>query len=104
MTKRTIDSKVYSELPQEQQLDILRTDGAYVGKRIASNQTVILYQLYGFYVELFFTKYRKEVGHFVVSDNTDVLDPYLKQINVRDLDFSAPLSHNRTDFDTNISS
>lgn len=85
MTKKAIGSKEFKELTEERQLDILQQDGVYVGKRKLGEQTVVLYQLSGFYVEVFYEHYRKKIERIITSDNTDILQPYISQVNVRDL-------------------
>lgn len=86
MTKKAIGLAEYIELEEDQQFDILHRDGVYIGKRKPGKQTVVLFQLYGFYVEVFYKHYRRHVDHTVATDNADILQPYIDQINVRDLD------------------
>jgi hypothetical protein len=43
-----------------------------------------LFQLHGFYVEVFYKQYRKIIDHIITSDSTEILHPYLDQINIRD--------------------
>lgn len=86
MTKKAIGLVEYTGLTQDQQFDILQRDGVYVGKRKSGKQTAVLFQLYGFYVEVFYKQYRKQVDRTIATDSTDILQPYIDQINVRDLD------------------
>ena len=86
MTKRAISLAEFQELSNDMQLDILQVDGAHVGKRNFMGNKVILFQLYGFYVEVHYITYRKEVSHFITSDNSEILQPYLNQIQVQGLD------------------
>lgn len=86
MTKRAIGLAEYNELEEDQQFDILHRDGVYVGKRKWNRQTIVLFQLYGFYVEIHYQQYRKQIERTVATDNTDILQPYLNQVNIRDLD------------------
>ena len=85
MTKKALSLTEFMDLPQELQFEVLHRNGVYVGKRKVSQQTVVLFQLHGFYVELYYKQYRKEVDHLITSDHTDILQPYLDQIEVRDL-------------------
>lgn len=85
MTKKAIGSAEFKELSQEMQFDMLHTNGVYVGKRKVENQTVVLFQLSGFYVEVFYKQYRKKIDHTVISDSADILQPYMNQIQVRDI-------------------
>jgi hypothetical protein len=84
MTKKVLRLNDFLELSEKEQFDLLHTDGVHVGKRKIEKQTVILFQLYGFYVEVFYRQYRKVVDHVRTSESTDILQPYLHQIHVRD--------------------
>lgn len=86
MTKKALSLSEFMDLPQELQFEVLHKHGVYVGKRKIDKQTVVLFQLHGFYVEVFYKQYRKVIDHLITSDSTDILQPYLDQINIRDLD------------------
>jgi hypothetical protein len=86
MTKKVINLAEYKELSWDLQLNILHQDGVHVGKRVIQGQRIILFQLYGFYVEVYYSDYRKEVSHIITSASADILQPYLDQIHIRDLD------------------
>jgi hypothetical protein len=86
MTKKAISLAEFDQLPMETKLDILHKDGVHIGKRAVEEQITILYQLYGFYVEVYFREYRKEVSRIVTTENVDILQPYLDQVKIRDLD------------------
>lgn len=85
MTKKALSLAEFVDLPQELQFEVLHKHGVYVGKRKIENQTTVLFQLHGFYVEVFYKQYRKTVAHITTTDNTDILLPYLDQISIRDL-------------------
>ena len=85
MTKKALSLTEFRDLPQELQFEALHKHGVYVGKRKVGKQTVVLFQLHGFYVEVYYKQYRKIIEHIVTSDSTDILQPYLDQINIRDL-------------------
>ena len=85
MTKKAIGQSDFELLSQEMQLDLLHRDGVFVGKRKLSEQTVVLFQLYSFYIEVHYKKYRKNIDHLNITSAIEVLQPYLDQINVRDL-------------------
>lgn len=85
MTKKALSLAEFIELAEEHQFDILHKHGVYVGKRKDNEQTIVLFQLHGFYVEVYYKQYRKTVDRIVTSDNADILQPYLTQIDVRDL-------------------
>ena len=86
MTKKLIDAKEFELLSPEKQLDILQKDGVHIGKRDIEHEKVILYQLYTFYVEVYFEEYRKKVNKMIISDKVDILQPYLDQIKINGID------------------
>lgn len=86
MTKRDIGMREFEELSITFQLETLHRDGVYVGKKLVENDVVILFQLYSFYVEVYFEQYRRDVRFIKTSDSTDLLQPYLGQVHIRDLD------------------
>lgn len=88
MTKKAIGAAEFNELSDEQQLRLLHRDGVYIGKRKLEEQMIVLFQLYGFYVEVYYRQYRRVVERLYVTTEADVLQPYLNQVNVRDLDKS----------------
>ncbi|MDB5197728.1 MAG: hypothetical protein JWP88_2099 [Flaviaesturariibacter sp.] len=72
-------------LDESDQLDCLYEQGAYIGKRKESYQNILLYQLEGFYVEVFYYKHRCYCTNIRCSQSTTLLDPYLEDINVEHL-------------------
>ena len=89
MTKKLIRLADFIKLTQERQFDILHQDGVYVGKRKMAKQTVVLFQLYAFYVEVFYSQYRKQADRVVVSEDPEFLLPYIDQVHVKDLGQNA---------------
>lgn len=67
------------------QINMLHREGIYVGKRKSSEQTIVLYQLETFYVEIFYNRYRYFIHSISCSQSTAVLNPYLQQIDVEEL-------------------
>ena len=72
-------------LPEQDQIDILYQFGIYIGKHKQAVSINLLYQLEGFYVEVFYRKYRSHVKHLHCFESTEFLDPYLEQIDVENL-------------------
>ena len=68
-----------------EQLDLLRTEGLYVGKRKEEDLIALLYQLDSFYVEIFYRKHRFHVVQLRCTRSTSILHPYLEQIDVEAL-------------------
>lgn len=72
-------------LSEADQLDILYAHGVYAGKRRQGYQNVLLYQLEGFYVEIFYYKHRCYATAIRCFRSTSLLDPYLEDIHVAHL-------------------
>ena len=72
-------------LPEPRQIDELYESGVYLGKRKEAFSIILLYQLEGFYVEVYYRKYRSHVKHLHCFESTELLDPYLEQIDVENL-------------------
>jgi len=69
-------------LSEREQLDILHTEGAYIGKRKEGELSILLYQLEGFYVEIFYRKHRSQIKSIRSFTTTVLLEPYLTQIDI----------------------
>ncbi len=72
-------------LSQREQIDLLYTQGVYLGKKKRDKQTCILYQLAYFYVELQYRRYRYYIDEVRCFESTAYLDPYLQEINIEEL-------------------
>ena len=66
----------------KEKMDLLQHEGAYIGKRIIGDRSAILFQLGSFYVEVIYRDYRKDIEEVNVSENLDLLKPYLDQVDV----------------------
>jgi len=86
MTKKALSRAEFIDLPQNVQFEVLHKHSVYVGKRTVEKQPVVLFQLHGFYVEVYYKQYRKIVDRIITSESTDMLQPYLEQINIKGLD------------------
>jgi hypothetical protein len=64
------------------QLDLLYEQGVYLGKRRSGNQRILLFQLEGFYAEVFYRKYRCYPQHLRCFRSTVLLDPYLEDMEL----------------------
>ncbi|HEV7621662.1 MAG TPA: hypothetical protein VGO09_08015 [Flavisolibacter sp.] len=69
-------------LPLKEQLDILYYQGSYIGKRKAGPVIIILYQLEEFYIEIYYTDYRRHISRVNYFVSTCFLDPYLEQMTL----------------------
>ncbi len=75
----------FRNLPDTVQIDILYSEGIYVGKRKHGASIVVLYQLESFYVEVFYTKYRRYIRNINCFQSTAFLNPYLELIDVDEI-------------------
>lgn len=75
----------FSTLSLTDQLDILYTDGVHLGKRTADSIPVILYQFDKWYVEIHYERYRQKVKFTRCTDSSDILIPYLDNIDIDDI-------------------
>jgi len=72
----------FQSLSQDEQVTILYCQGIYIGKKKNKKYTKLLYQLESFYVEVFYSSYRRIIHKIIVSNSTTILDPYLEQIKL----------------------
>lgn len=72
-------------LHQIEQVDLLYNEGVYIGKRRQGDQIVLLYQLEGFYIEVFYKRYRRVISRLLCFRSTEFILPYLEHINVEEL-------------------
>lgn len=86
MTKKVMGLQEFNELAEQQQLELLHKDGVFVGKIRVDSKSIILFQLYTFYVEVHYMKYRKQIDKIITTGNPEILKAYINQVQVRDLD------------------
>lgn len=72
-------------LSDREKIALLYKHGIYVGKQKCGNTTVLLYQIEGFYAELYYRHYRRVVERIGCFADTSRLDPYLAAIDVEHL-------------------
>lgn len=72
----------FTRLSEKEKVALLYEQGVYIGKRRQSNTVVVLYQLDGFYAEVFYRTYRREIDHISCFSGTTRLAPYLAGVDV----------------------
>lgn len=77
--------KEFAQLAQNEKIDLLHRQGTYIGKRKLATATVLLFQLDGFYAEVFYREYRRVIQCIRLFADTDKLEPYLPQVYVEQL-------------------
>ena len=75
----------FNELSGQDQLDELYKEGIFLGKLRTYNQSRVLYFYDGFYGEIIYTRYRREVKLIRCFLGTELLDPYLQQLKIEEL-------------------
>lgn len=77
--------KQFKTMSEEKQHRNLLLYGSCVADRMIGNTHILLFQLHGFYVEVFFNENGDEVINTRSFEDTDELLPYLEQIDVNGL-------------------
>jgi len=72
-------------LSEPYQTDILWQSGVFIGSRNTLFYIIDLFQVEGFYVEVFYDKEQEEIKLLKSFYSPDQLIPYLNQINIRNL-------------------
>lgn len=72
-------------LPIERQIELLYEEAVYLLKRKYERFDILLYQLDGFYVEIYYKQYRQHIHSIYSFESTDVLDRYLHLVDVEEL-------------------
>jgi hypothetical protein len=72
-------------LIEEEQVRILVERGVYLDSRSTSDYHIALYQVDGFYIELYHRNEEHEVVKMIGFSSTKRLEPYLSQIDIASL-------------------
>jgi len=72
----------YSTLSHCDQVDILCKKGIRLGSRTDEDYNITLYQIDGFYVEVFYHRKKRHVTHLRPFSTTDLLEAYLDDIDI----------------------
>jgi hypothetical protein len=75
----------FQKLSQSGQCRELLVQGVCIGERRYGEAPVLLFQVEGFYVEVFFDPFTDEVVLSRCFENTDELQPYLNAIDISHL-------------------
>ena len=75
----------FTHLSLHKKAALLYKEGVYIGKRKRGQSVVLLYQVEGFYAEVSYRTYRREIDRISCFSGTRRLDPYLAGINVKHL-------------------
>lgn len=72
-------------LPTEKQIALLYEEAVYLLKRKYGEFDILLYQLDGFYVEIYYRKYRQHIHSIYSFESTDLLERYLHMVDIEEL-------------------
>ena len=72
----------FNLLDESEQVAMLLEDGVLVAERFYKEFTILLYQLRGFYVEVYYHKTYEVIQGFRSFENLSSLDPFLAAIDI----------------------
>jgi hypothetical protein len=75
----------FNLLNQSQQQNIILKHGSFLDERTLGPYHIMLYQLSGFYVEVYFISSTGKSAFFRSFQSTDGLQPYLEKIDLKGL-------------------
>jgi hypothetical protein len=75
----------FSRLQKEEQIAIIKKEGIFLFIRQECGIDIILYQIDGFYVEVFFEAANNHNFRIRSFDDTAALDAYLQDINLSEI-------------------
>lgn len=77
--------KEFKTLDKYTQVAVAQEEGTIIGKRIDSDDLLILYQLDNFYVELYYLHDLSEIYAIYHTESDKLLEPYLETIDISEL-------------------
>ena len=75
----------YKALKPDEQTSFLCKAGVSIAERKVGPYLIVLFQVEGFYVEVFYDKYSYQMLKLVSFYNTTLLEPYLAEIDLKKL-------------------
>ncbi|GEO12090.1 hypothetical protein [Segetibacter aerophilus] len=76
---------LYNYLTENEKQLLLWTEGGFIKERTLIDIKVHLYQLYSFYVEVWYKGGKNEIDKLWSFSSTDLLEPYLVDIDIQGL-------------------
>ena len=77
----------YSELNEVEQQDVLWDHGVMVGDRSDGDHNIILYQMFSFYVELYYNSDYNLLKKLRSFSRMECLDVYLQQVDLSEIGY-----------------
>jgi hypothetical protein len=75
----------FNQLSEDGQADILYRMGVFISMRSTEEHKVLLYQVEGFYVEIYYHPRSNTITEFRSFASTEQLEEYLEKISIADL-------------------
>ncbi|HEV7331780.1 MAG TPA: hypothetical protein VGN63_12145 [Flavisolibacter sp.] len=75
----------FAVLEKQDQIKLIKSEGTFLFIRQEAGIDVVLYQIKGFYAEVYFEAYNKKDMRIKSFDDTALLDAYLREINISEL-------------------
>lgn len=72
-----MERREFERLPAAEKLRLLHEEGVYIGKHSVDGKISVLYQLDGFYIEIFYREYRVQIEQMRSFDSPEDIDKYL---------------------------
>ena len=72
-------------LDEIDQADLICESGVFIGKRKDEYYNVLLFQVHGFYAEIFYHSHFNVIIKVNTFSDTDALEPYLQAISIDSL-------------------
>ena len=72
----------FLQLNETEQIELLWYNGEQIGRRKDEDHLILLYQVEGFYVEVFYHNKERAIKKYVSFECIERLDPYLEQIDL----------------------
>ncbi len=77
-----MDLRQFKGLDESVQISVIWNNGVHVATRDDNVYQYLLYQLDGFYVEVWYHIELEVIHRFISFDNMDRLDPYLREMDI----------------------
>lgn len=73
------------QMTEMEQADVIMEKGVKIGNRTDGFYSILLFQVGSFYAEIFYHSHFNVIIKIKTFSNTDLLEPYLQQIELPDL-------------------
>ena len=79
--------KYYNGLDEVEQHAVLWENGVHIGERFDGEYKIILYQIFSFYIELFYHDEYNLLRRLRSFSHIDSLDPYIKNVDLSEIGY-----------------